>query len=101
MTKAIVNMTHSSTIQIDNDFYKTHMGEDANNQNQRSFPVNVTAMRIDWWIMTKEGKFFLESLLQYKDFSYYRINTIQMIIEYLFNRFRIVILFTIFPIYIL
>ena len=58
-------------------------------------------MRIDWFIMDDEGKLFLETLLQYQDLAYYRINTIQMIIEYLFNRFRTVILLTILPIYIL
>jgi hypothetical protein len=57
-------------------------------------------MRIDWFIMEEDGKRFLEKLSQYKDLDYYRINTIQMIIEYLFNRFRMVILFTIFPIYV-
>ena len=92
-------MTHSSTIQIDNEFYKNEMGEEEGS-GQRSFPVDVTAMRIDWFIMTEDGKKFLEKLSDYRDLDYYRINTIQMIIEYLFNRFRWVILLTIFPIYI-
>ena len=50
--------------------------------------------------MTDDGKRFLDKLLAYHDLEFYRINTIQMIIEYLFNRFRWVILFTIFPIYV-
>jgi hypothetical protein len=75
------------------------MGEDIDNPRQRSFPVDVKAMRIDWFIMTADGKRFLEALLGHHDLAYYNINTIQMIIEYLFNRFRYVIMVTFFPIY--
>lgn len=35
------------------------MGEDTENPNQRNFPVDVKAMRIDWFIMTEDGKKFL------------------------------------------
>jgi hypothetical protein len=53
------------------------MGEDnTENSSQRSFPVEVKAMRIDWFLQEDDGKKFLESLLEYKDLRYYKINTI-------------------------
>ena len=32
-------MTHASTIQIDAEFFKKHMGEDLQNDDYKSYPV--------------------------------------------------------------
>ena len=41
------------------------MGENPDARNQRNFPVDVKAMRIDWVLMEDDGKRFLAKLLQY------------------------------------
>ena len=58
-------------------------------------------MRIDWFLMTTAGKKFLNAILHYKNLEYYKITTIQMIIEYLYSRFAFVILLVLLPLYLL
>lgn len=75
------------------------MDEKLNDSSQKSYPVKVVAMRIDWFLVTPAGKKFLNAILHYKNLEYYRITTIQMIIEYLFSKFKSVILFAMLPLY--
>ena len=63
MNNSIVAMATSSTAYIDDDFYKNKFGEFAKEDQKKAFPVNVVAMKINWIISTKEGKYFLQAIL--------------------------------------
>lgn len=52
--------------------------------NQKSFPVKVVAMRIDWFLNYDDGKNFFEELLRNENLDFYNIPTLQMVIEFMF-----------------
>lgn len=49
------------------------MGEDKNDKNNKSFPVNVVAMRIDWILNEPEGKKFLFAILDSDNLDLYEV----------------------------
>lgn len=59
----------------------------------------MTALRVDWIINTKEGKDFLQNILLTGNLDFFKIDTIQYITEFLFLRFKYVIIFLLLPIY--
>ena len=68
-------MSHSSSVQIDDQFFKNQMGERMDS-NQKSFPVKVVAMRIDWFLNYVDGKNFFEELLRNENLEFYNIPTL-------------------------
>lgn len=63
------------------------MGEDKENINT-VFPVIVKGMKIRWFIRDQEGREFLEAILYNNDLSLYKIVTLEMIIEYMYRKFK-------------
>ena len=55
----IVKFSEASSIQIDDHFYKNRMGEVMDN---KSYPVDMLAVRVAWILNMKEGKEFLQSI---------------------------------------
>jgi hypothetical protein len=68
------------------------MGEDKNDKNNKSFPVNVVAMRIDWILNEPEGMRFLFAILDSDNLDLYEVPSLQMLIEYLFQKYKKVII---------
>jgi hypothetical protein len=95
----IVRVTDSPGVYIDDRFYHDHMGEDTTEK--QSFPVNVVAMRIDWILNRPEGRKFLQTILQSNKMDLYEVQSLQMLIEYLFKQYKQVIIYRHFPLFVL
>ena len=52
----IVSIADSHCVYIDEDFYKSKMGEDKYNPKHKSIPVQIEAMRVAWILQTDEGR---------------------------------------------
>lgn len=74
------------------------MNEHPDNQ---SYPVNVVGFRIGWIIKQPEGKKFLFSILNQNNLDLYKIETLQMIVEFLFQKIKIIIFSVFMPLYII
>lgn len=70
---------------------------------RKSFPVNVVAMRIDWILDTKkpEGRKFLKAILQSNNLDLYEVESLQMLIEFLYQMFKNVVLTIQMPLFVL
>ena len=91
-------MTSSPSVYVDQQFFTNCMKEDLNSQ---SFPVNVVGLRIGWILKSPMGKKFLFSILNQNDLDLYKIQSLQMIVEFLFQKIKIII-FTVFaPLYLI
>lgn len=66
-----------------------------------AYPVKVVAMRIDDFINYNTGKKFLTAVLHTGNLDIYNIPTMQIIIEFLYKKFRRVVFGVLVPIYIL
>lgn len=77
----IIAMTSSSAVYVDQLFFSNCMGERPENQ---SHPVNVVGLRIGWILKEPVGKRFLFAILNQNDLDLYKIETLQMIVEFLF-----------------
>ena len=88
----IVRISDSPGVYIDDRFYQNSMGEDKNDKNNKSFPVNVVAMRIDWILNEPEGIKFLFAILHSDNLDLYEVSSLQMLIEYLFKKYKGVII---------
>ena len=64
------------------------------------YPIKMTGLRVGWIINEPEGKEFLQAILQLDNLELYKIESLQMIIEFLFLKFKFFILAFIFPLYI-
>ena len=73
------------------------MNETPENQ---SYPVNVVGFRIGWIIKQPEGKKFLFAILNQNNLGLYKIETLQMIVEFLFQKIKIIIFSVFAPLYI-
>lgn len=94
----IIAMTSSPAIYVDQQFFRNCMNEKQGNQ---SYPVNVVGFRIGWILREPVGKKFLFSILNQNNLELYKIETLQMIVEFLFQKIKIII-FTVFaPLYII
>jgi hypothetical protein len=73
------------------------MKESPENQ---SYPVNVVGFRVGWILREPVGKQFMFAILNQNNLDLYKIETLQMIVEFLFQKIKIII-FTVFaPLYI-
>lgn len=59
----------------------------------------MTGLRVGWIINEPEGKEFLQAILRLDNLELYKIESLQMIIEFLFLKFKFIILAIIFPLY--
>ena len=54
----LVSVESSVASYVDNVYYINQLGEDINNHSFITFPIKMTAVRVDW-IFSEEGKKFL------------------------------------------
>ena len=85
----IVKLGSSDTSYIDGEYYKSKFEE--NDEKYKSYPVKVVALRINW-VLTNEGKQFLLAVLNSENLDIYLIPAMQMIIEYLYSKYKRVII---------
>ena len=97
----IVKVSDSPGVYIDDRFYQESMNEDKNDKNNKSFPVSVVAMRIDWILNEPEGIKFLFAILDSDNLDLYEVPSLQMLIEYLFLKYKFVIIKDQLPLYLL
>ena len=84
LNDTIVAMASCKTAFIDEEFYQSQFNEDKKNENYKAFPVNVVIVKIDWIISTNEGKRFLLAIHQSERLDFYKIKSLQIIIEFLY-----------------
>ena len=89
----IVKICECPCVNIDDKFYSEMMEEqDVSSSNYKSYPVKVVAFRFAWLLLNPEGKMFLESIFKNENLMYYRMPTMQMIIEFLYLKYKDVLL---------
>lgn len=66
-----------------------------------SYSVKLQALRFDDFVKSKAGKKFLQALLHTENLDLYNIETIHMLIEFLFQKFKRIVIQILFPIYLL
>jgi hypothetical protein len=91
-------MASTSCIYIEDMFFRDEMNE---KETEKSYPVKIVGLRVGWIINEPEGKKFLQSILYSSNLELYSIESIQMIIEFLFQQFKKIILMVFLPLYII
>ena len=82
-------MAPSSTIYIDNNFYNKNLGEDKNSDsNNKSYPVRLSSFRIDWILSKQNGYQFLSNLYNNENLEIYKMKTMKMLIEFLYQQLK-------------
>jgi len=77
------------------------MKEIDENLSSNCFPVKIVALNCGWILNKNEGYNFLRGMLMSEDLEYYDITTIQMLIEFLYQKFKYIIMWTLIPLYML
>jgi len=97
ISEDIVAIKGSSCSYIDNRYYKEKMNEildeeDNNdldgrivNENLRTYPVQISALKIDWILWSKEGFLFLRKLLDSEGMEIFECKAVIIIIEYYYQ----------------
>jgi hypothetical protein len=94
----IIAMTSSPTLYVDQKFFTNCMRENPANQ---SYPVNVVGFRIGWIIREPVGKMFLFAILNQNNLDLYKMDTLQMIVEFLFKKIKFIIFSVFAPLYLI
>lgn len=82
-------MNYSTSSYVDEAFYRTKMDEDTTELSFKSYPVKVVALRMEWILKDPAGKKFLIGILKSENLDLYSIPAIQIIIEFLFHKYKI------------
>lgn len=99
---AIVKICESACVNVDDHFYSKSMEEmEVDSTNYKSYPVKVVAFRFAWLLLNPEGKMFLEQVFKNENLAYYRISTLQMIIEFLYLKYKDVLLTKLLPAFVI
>lgn len=91
----IVIMMESNSIYVDNKFYTKQMKERIDDPSCSSFPVKVLAMRFDWMLKSADnmdGQMFLSEILNNEDLTFYNLQSLRMIIEFLYKKIKFTII---------
>lgn len=98
---SIVAIESSPTLYVDDIFYREKFKEDKENPKFKAYPVEVIALKIDWIVSTQQGKEFLQALNQSENLDFFEITTLQIIIEYLYSKSKIIMLYVFLPLYLI
>ena len=63
------------------------MGEDKYNPDYQSYSVQLVGLRINWMLQDK-GKLFLNAIMRSGDLDFYKIKSLKMIIEFLYQHLK-------------
>ena len=97
----IVSMSSSSCCYFDEKYFELNMKEIDENVASNCFPVRVVALNCGWILNQETGYKFLRGMLMSEDLDYYEISKIQMLIEFLYQRFKLIIYCTLLPLYLI
>ena len=64
------------------------MKEDRDNPNFKSYPVNISCMRIDDFLLSEHGNLLFNEILRLGDMDIFAIPTIEFIVEFIFNKLK-------------
>ena len=92
----IIKQISKGAVFFTEDFYSKEMAE---KPKENSHPVMLSALRVDWLINSDEGRDFLQNILLTGNLDFFNIDTIQYVVEFLFQKFKLVILFLLLPIF--
>ena len=92
----IIKQISKGAVFFTEDFYSKEMEE---KPKENSHPVMLSALRVDWLINSDEGRDFLQNILLTGNLDFFNIDTIQYVVEFLFQKFKLVILFLLLPIF--
>lgn len=82
-------MSSSQVNYADERFYQDSFGEIQDfGSEANTFPVKVVTLRIGWIMKTQDGQDYLNEILHSEDLEYYKIKSLQMLIEFLYSRFK-------------
>lgn len=108
--KLIVAQGHSSMTFLDDEYFELDPnfnqkrqfykdGKEKNSFNKKSYPVDIEAQRIDWIIKDEDkyGLRYLQEIYNCKNLDIFEQRSITMLIEFLYSRFRLMILFLYLP----
>ena len=96
----ILKISSNNTMYVDRDFYQSKMGEILQSKNvkrslfdfelgsNKSFPVVIKSLRIDWIINTPMGQEYLTALLESENLNLFGLEANKMIITFLYKRYR-------------
>lgn len=97
----IVSIADSQCVYIDDDFYRHKMFEDKLNPSYKSIPVKMEAMKVGWIINTDQGRLLLQNILNSDRLDYFNIPSLVMVIEFLYQRNKVLIIAMPLPMYII
>jgi len=99
---SIVLFKEASCIQIDDEYYREHMKEiPLEGSGYKSYPVKTVAIRVAWILDQPEGRAFLWSVYKNENLNYYKIPTIYLIVEFMYNKYKNILLKWLMPAFIL
>ena len=93
----IIRQIGKNAIFFTEDFYAKEMNE---MPKENSHPVRLCALRVDWIINSDEGRNFMQNILFSGNLDFFNIDTLQYLVEFLFQKFKYVIFFLLTPIFI-
>jgi hypothetical protein len=98
----IVSMASSRTIYLDDNFYRDSMGEDKIEKHYKSYPVDISTIKIGWILDSEDdaGKEFLSAIQNCDKIDYFTLPGLQMIIEYLFQKNKKIQLWLLLPLFV-
>ena len=67
----------------------------------KSYPVQVVAIRIARILEQKEGKEFLQAIYNNENLQYYKIPTVYLVVEFLYRKYKGVLLNFLLPAFLL
>jgi len=76
------------------------MFEDKLNPSYKSIPVKMEAMKVGWILNTDQGRFLLQNILNSDRLEYFDIPSLVMVIEFLYQRNKVLIIALPLPMYI-
>jgi len=94
----IVSINQSPSAYVDHKYFIEYMDEDSNKDN---YFVEVKGIKVEWLLKDKYGSRLLNTLQLKGGFDIFGISALQMIIEYFYLRLKIIIYFTVLPLYML
>jgi hypothetical protein len=65
-----------------------------------SYPVKTVAIRVAWILDQPEGVAFLWSIYKNENLNYYKIPTVYLIVEFLYNKYKNILLQWLMPTFI-
>ena len=99
----IVAINTSSSSYVDEDYFKTVMGENTSDPDYLTFAVKITAIRADWIINNKksdDGIKFLMELLRQKNQEILMTPYMKIVINFLYKKYSKQIMKSLMPPYI-